>query len=148
MISLKISLVIIALLDIVIGGASIGIAVIAFTKYNAELALVAFLCMSSVCFVLALVSLYAIANKTTKLLKFYFFWKCMEVLALPVFEIIIVFTTIGGQQLNSSPSKAYYGFVVGKAFLRAYFSYLIYSFYMRIERGETLLVDFGGRKLS
>jgi hypothetical protein len=38
--------------------------------------------------------------------------------------------------------------VLTKAFLRAYFSYLIYSYYKRVDRGEQLLVEYGDRKLN
>lgn len=32
--------------------------------------------------------------------------------------------------------------------LRPYFAYLIYSYYTRLDRGETLLVEYGDRKLN
>ena len=38
--------------------------------------------------------------------------------------------------------------VIAKAILGGYFAYLIYSFYMRVDRGEQLLVEYGGRRLS
>lgn len=32
--------------------------------------------------------------------------------------------------------------------MRLYYAYLIYSYYMRMDRGEQLLVDYGSKKLS
>ena len=32
--------------------------------------------------------------------------------------------------------------------VRLYFAYLIFSYYMRIDRGESLLVEYGQKKLG
>jgi hypothetical protein len=32
--------------------------------------------------------------------------------------------------------------------IRLYFAYLIFSYFMRIDRGESLLVEYGQRRLS
>lgn len=74
----------------------------------------------------------------------------MEVIIIPFFELIIVFVEVSNNKdiLNQSASIDYYILVVTKAAVRAYFAYLIYSFYMRVDRGEQLLVEYGGRKLN
>jgi len=136
--SLKTILIIIALIDITIGGAAIGIGVIAFLKYKLKLQLAAYIFVCSVSLILAFAGLYAIAYKRIKLVKFYFAWKCVEVCIIPIFELIIVFVEISDEpgSLGKSPSINYYIIVFTKAFLRAYFSYLIYSYYKRVDRGE------------
>ena len=50
--------------------------------------------------------------------------------------------------LSASPAISYYAIIACKALVRVYFVYLIYSFYARVDRGETLLVEYGRRKLS
>ena len=69
---------------------------------------------------------------------------------MPIFEIVIVLLKPNDQssiQVNQY-TITYYVFVVTKMILRAYFAYLIYSYYTRLDRGETLLVEFGDRKLN
>lgn len=67
----------------------------------------------------------------------------------PVFELLVIFATqSNSSELTSSPSITYYSLILFKALMRSYFSYLIYSYYKRVERGEQLLVDYGDRKLS
>jgi hypothetical protein len=71
-------------------------------------------------------------------------------LLLPVFEIILLASNDHSQN-NSSPGgndASYYILIILKAILRAYFSYLLYSFYTRLNRGESLLVEYGHRKLG
>lgn len=98
---------------------------------------------------MALACIYAIAKKNIRLLKFYYVWKCVEVATIPLFEIIILVVTVPHQsQLSHRLSINYYIFVIVKAMMRLYFAYLIFSYYMRLDRGETLLVDYGERKLS
>eukprot|EP00347_Sterkiella_histriomuscorum_P019236 403342419 len=150
LLSLKTILIIISLVDITIGGAAIGIGVIAFNRYQLKMELGAYIFICSVSLLLGFAGLYAVAVKNMKIIKFYFAWKCIEVLVIPVFELIIIFAQIGGNesQLKQSPSINYYIIVLVKAVMRAYFAYLIYSFYKRVDRGELLLVDYGDRKLS
>ena len=38
--------------------------------------------------------------------------------------------------------------MVAEIVVRLYFIYLIFSFFKRLERGETLLIEYGGRRLS
>ena len=71
----------------------------------------------------------------------------MEVVVIPIFEVVIIVTSASNQELGQSISIRYYVFILTKALLRAYFAYLIYSFYMRLDRGESLLVEYGQRKL-
>ena len=42
----------------------------------------------------------------------------------------------------------YYALIIAKCMVRLYFAYLIFSYFMRIDRGESLLVEYGERKLS
>ena len=136
--SLKTILIIIALIDITIGGAAIGIGVVAFMKFKLKLQLAAYIFICSVSLILAFAGLYAINYKKIKLVKFYFGWKCVEVCIIPIFELIIVFAEISDNpgQLGQTPSINYYIIVLTKALMRAYFAYLIYSYYKRVDRGE------------
>ena len=61
--SLRVALIIIATLDIVMGGSAIGIAAIALNRNKLELSLAAYCIVNIICFVLAVASLYAIAKK-------------------------------------------------------------------------------------
>lgn len=138
MLSLKTILIIIALIDITIGGAAIGIGVIAFYRYKLKIQLAAYIFVCSVSLILAVAGLYAVARKKMKILKFYFGWKCAEVVIIPVFELLIIFVQLSDNEemLSQSPSISYYIIVLSKAAMRAYFAYLIYSFYQRVDRGE------------
>ena len=46
------------------------------------------------------------------------------------------------------PDAFQYIWVFIRTIVRLYFLYLIFSFYKRLERGETLLVEVGSRKLG
>ena len=147
--SLKSVLIIIAITDIILGGAAIAIGVMAFVRLKLQLPLAAYVIMNSVCFILASACLYAIATKRLRLLRFYYAWKCIEIVIVPIFEIIILTVTVpAASELGESVSINYFIFVLAKTVLRLYFAYLIYSYYMRLDRGESLLVEFGERKLS
>lgn len=89
--SLRTALIIIAFVDIVMGGSGIAIAIMAMLKSNLELQLAAYCIVLTICFFLAIAALVAIAKKKIKLMKIYFTWKCAEVFILPIFEIVIVF---------------------------------------------------------
>lgn len=58
--SLKLMLILIALVDITIGASALAIGVIAFVKFNLKFSLVAYVIMNSICLLLAIGSLYAI----------------------------------------------------------------------------------------
>lgn len=94
--------------------------------------------MCAVSFVLAIAGLYGVVKKNMRILKFYFYWKCVEAIVIPIFELVIVFAEAGNDSdiLHSSPSLTYYIIILCKAFLRGYFAYLIYSYYQRMDRGE------------
>lgn len=96
LISLKIALVIIALVDFTIGGAAVGIGITAFMKNKLHTELAVFIFIQAVSLVLAIAGLWAIVRKKTRVLRFYFWWKCIEVIAIPIFEIFIVFTNGSG----------------------------------------------------
>lgn len=87
--------------------------------------------MCAVSFGLAIAGIYAIQTKRMKILKFYFIWKCLEVIVIPFFELVIVFVETGDNSniLRESPTLFYYAIIICKAALRGYFAYLIYSFY-------------------
>ena len=89
--SLRVALIIIAIVDIVMGGSAIGIAGIALSRNKLELSLAAYCIVNIICLVLAIISLYAIAKKKIKLMNIYFTWKCCEIVIIPIFEIVIVF---------------------------------------------------------
>lgn len=90
LLSLKLMLIFIAVIDIIIGGAAICIGVLAFTKIDLPLSLMAYVLMNSFCLLLALCSVYAIARKQIRILRFYYAWKCLEVLLIPIFELAIL----------------------------------------------------------
>ena len=92
LVSLKIVLILIALVDITIGAASIGIGIIAFLKFKLPKALLSYSILNAICLVLAICSIIAIATRSMRLLRFYYLWKCVEVAAFPIFEIAIFYT--------------------------------------------------------
>jgi len=92
LISLKLVLILIALIDITIGAASIGIGILAFMKFNLPGTLLAYALLNAICLALALSSIFAIATRSMRLLRFYYLWKCVEVVAFPIFEIAIFYT--------------------------------------------------------
>lgn len=63
MLSLKVVLIAIALIDITIGCAALGIGVIAFSRDRLKLALVSYVIVCMVSFVLAILGLYAVTTK-------------------------------------------------------------------------------------
>lgn len=95
MLSLKTILIIIALIDITLGAAAVGIGVIAFTRYSLKVELAAYVFVCAISLILAIAGLYAVAVKNMKIIKFYFGWKCMEVCIIPIFELIIIFVKVG-----------------------------------------------------
>lgn len=92
--SLKSVLISIVLLDITIGGAALGIGITAFLKLKLEKALICYVIMNSFCLVLAFASLYAIKTKHLLLLRFYYVWKCLEVVVVPIVELIILAASV------------------------------------------------------
>ncbi len=152
LVSLRIVLILIATIDITIGAASIGIGIIAFLKFKLPATLLAFSVLNGVSLLLALASIFAISTRSMSLLRFYYLWKCAEVVALPVFEIAIFYTASLSTQVHSQLTHHqvvnYYSLVIAKCLLRIYFAFLIFSYCMRIDRGESLLVEYGERRLS
>ena len=148
--SLKMMLVLIAIVDIIIGVSGIAIGAIAFSKFQLPLSLMAYVIMNSTCLALAIASLFAISSKNLRILRFYYAWKCLEVVVIPIFEIIILTLTVKqpSNQLGSTSSINYYVIVLAKSMVRLYFAYLIFSFFMRLDRGENLLVEHGERRLG
>ena len=148
--SLKMMLLLIAIVDITIGVSAIAIGVIAFSKFNLPLSLMAYVIMNSTCLALAIASIFAISAKNLRILRLYYAWKCLEVVLIPIFELIILTLSAKqpSSQLGSSSSITYYVLVLVKSMLRLYFAYLIFSFFMRLDRGENLLVEHGERRLG
>ena len=89
-VSLRTCLIAVALIDITLGAAALGIGIIAFTSHHLELALATYTTLNTVCLILALLSLYAIAKAKLTLLRAYYLWKCVETCALPLFEILVL----------------------------------------------------------
>jgi hypothetical protein len=50
--------------------------------------------------------------------------------------------------VSKGASTTYYVVIFAKSLMRGYFSYLIYSYIQRMDRGEQLLVEYGSKKLS
>jgi hypothetical protein len=92
LISLKLVLILIALIDITIGAASIGIGIIAFLKFRLQASLLSYAILNGICLALAISSIFAIATRSMRLLRFYYLWKCVEVVAFPIFEIAIFYS--------------------------------------------------------
>jgi hypothetical protein len=92
LISLKLVLILIALIDITIGAASIGIGIIAFLKYHLPGSLLSYAILNGICLTLAISSIFAITTRSMRLLRFYYLWKCVEVVAFPIFEIAIFYS--------------------------------------------------------
>ena len=67
---------------------------------------------------------------------------------IPVLELFMLYTYEGKFNNYSPPTAIQYVLVFGRTFVRLYLIYLIFSFYKRLERGESLLVEFGSRKLG
>lgn len=91
LVSLKNALIFIALIDITIGAAAIAIGIIAFAKFKLSLSLAAYTIVSFFSLIFAIGAIIAIAKKRVKLMKIYFTWKCLEVLIIPLFELVILF---------------------------------------------------------
>ena len=121
-VSLRTSLIAVALVDITLGAAALGIGIIAFTNYHLGVGLAAYTALDSVCLVLALLSLYAIAKAKLSLLRAYYLWKCMESCVLPLFEVLALSST-------GSLDPAYYVLILAKAIIRVYFTYLVFSYH-------------------
>lgn len=149
-VSLKWALISIALVDITLGGAALGIGITAFLRLHLHLSLIAFVLMNSASFVLALFSLVMIAKNNQRGLGFYLIWKMCEVVCIPIFEIIILTVTVQdpSTDLKLTQSINYYVFIGLKSLARLFFAYIIYSYKYRRDLGEHLLVEYGEKKLS
>jgi len=80
----------IALIDITIGGAAVGVGIVAFMQGRLQTQLVIYLVMCSVSLVLAIVGLWALAKKNMRMIRLYFIWKCIELIVMPIFEFLIM----------------------------------------------------------
>ncbi len=70
-------------------------------------------------------------------------------LLIPLFELaILLFSAPSASDLEQRPSIFYYVIVLVKAMIRLYFAYLIFSYFMRLDRGEALLVEYGEKRLG
>jgi hypothetical protein len=149
-ISLKKAMLLITLVDITFGGAALGIGITAFLRMHLHFSLISFVILNGACFVLALLSLFAIQGNFLRALRFYFLWKLGEVFLLPIFELIVMRGSEGGMDSNlmQAISVNYYLLVGLKALARLFFAYLIMSYNYRRELGEHLLIDHGERKLK
>lgn len=59
-------------------------------KAKLEVAYALTICMNIICLVLAVISLIAIAKKKVTYLRYYFYWKCLEIVIIPIFEIFSI----------------------------------------------------------
>lgn len=83
------------------------------------------------------------------MLKFYFWWKCLEIVIMPIITIVAVAMASRNNLQSGKTSTAGQYFLMFFAILvRLYCLYLIYSFIKRLERGEQLLVEYGDKKLE
>ena len=89
LLSLKLVLIGIALIDITIGASAIGIGIVAFLKFNLPASLLSYAIINSFCLLLAIASIVAIYTRTLRALRFYYLWKCAEVVLIPIFELAL-----------------------------------------------------------
>ena len=101
MLSLKFVLIGIALIDLTIGAAAIGIGIVAYLKFKLPASLLAYSLINGLSLLLAIGSVYAISTQKMKLLRFYYLWKCAEVILIPIFEIALFLTANVSDQLYS-----------------------------------------------
>ena len=145
-ISLQSTLIIIAILDITMGIASvcIGVILVKFGDLHPAVSIDIFVNLLSCLFGIAV--LFAINKKHIPLCKAYLIWKCLEIVIIPVIEIFILLTykEDKGKPYNPPPASEY-AMIFLRSAVRFYLIYLIYSFYKRLVRGETLLVEHGSR---
>ena len=134
--SIKFVLIIIAFLDVILISITIALGIVAFLRYQQQISLAAYVIVNLACLLLVLSSLYPISQKKIRYLKFYFTWKCLEALVLPLLELLIIFVSPDRDSLTSTPVIILYVVIVSKSVLKMYFAYLIYSYYLRIDRGE------------
>ena len=86
-VSLKIALIAIALIDITMGAASIGIGILLLVRGNLDTvySVSIFVNFTGLCF--AIFILFAISNRSLTALKLYFYWKIIELFVIPSLEI-------------------------------------------------------------
>ena len=89
LVSLKIMLILIAVLDITIGAGAIGIGIIAFFRLNLPGTLIVYTILNAICLILALGSIVAVSTRSLRVLRIYCLWKCVESVVFPIFEIAI-----------------------------------------------------------
>ncbi|TNV76423.1 hypothetical protein FGO68_gene6224 [Halteria grandinella] len=146
--SLKNALFLIALIDITFGGAALGIGITAFLKLHLHLSLVTYVILNGICFLLAILSIFAICVNHQRTLRYYFLWKLGEVVVLTIFELLVMSTSDQSSELHHALTANYYVFALLKALTRLFFAYLIYSYNYRRDLGEHLLIDYGERRLK
>lgn len=93
LLSLKTILLLMTVIDIGIEGTTIGFGVTIFLRYTVPYALIAYLILNVLSFFLDLICLFAIVKTNLMIIRYYFVWKCIEVLIIPIFELIILFTS-------------------------------------------------------
>jgi hypothetical protein len=83
-------LILIAVVDITIGISALIMGIMAFVHLILPLSLMAYVVMNCTCLALAVGSLFAIQRKNVRVLRLYYAWKCLEVVIIPIFELIIL----------------------------------------------------------
>ena len=81
------------------------------------------------------------------MIRIYFWWKCFEIVAVPVLTIVELSLQRDSHINKAWPISAFVLMIV-RILLRIYFLYIIFSFIQRVERGEALLVEYGSRRLN
>jgi hypothetical protein len=103
--------------------------------------------INAVSLTFAIIILFMIKSKNTKVIWIYFWWKCIEIVLMPTFEIIEIVRQKNKMANRGWPTAAIVILVL-RTVLRLYFLYIIFSFVQRVNRGESLLVEYGNRRLN
>lgn len=92
LISLKTALIAIASLDIIMGivWLSIGLQLYIKSKLNSTYAV--YIAINLICLILASISLFAIGYKKTNYLRYYFMWKCFEIVIIPLISLLMIYS--------------------------------------------------------
>lgn len=98
-ISLQQVLIAIAIADITMGIVSIIIGAMLLAHKNLYFGISASIGINCISFILGIGILFVIYKQNIRLLRLYFFWKCVEVFLIPLFEILILVSYEGNEDL-------------------------------------------------
>ena len=91
-------------------------------------------------FVIGVGGLIAALRLNGILARFYFMWKCVEVGALPVLGVLSEHEAHSDGVGRGGVTTAVLLYNFARACFHLYCAYIIYSFWKRVDRGETLLL--------